>query len=100
MDEKKNTPPSALANELIAAIAHMAEMSHQFYVSMISSGADKTEATNGMQGFISAFWAESMNASRRENNAGAGFIPNVIQGNFGSQKPENAEGSNNDEKEE
>lgn len=52
--------------ELLRSLGAFAEMAHHFYSSMINAGADKTEATAGMQGFISAYWHE-VNNGRREN---------------------------------
>lgn len=52
--------------DLITAIGSIAEMSHQFYTAMITSGATVNEATAGMQSFIATFVHESMESSRRK----------------------------------
>lgn len=52
--------------ELLNAIGSLAEMAHHFYSTMIDAGADKTEATAGMQGFITAYWTDAMNNARKE----------------------------------
>lgn len=62
---KQNDP----ANDIMNLIGALAEMAHQFYNSMIDSGASTTEAAAGMQGFIAAWWRDMMDAARKENKA-------------------------------
>lgn len=57
------------ATDLMYLIGALAEMAHQFYASMIDSGASAPEATAGMQGFITAQWQDMMNAARKESEA-------------------------------
>lgn len=54
------------AEKLITAVGAVAEVAHNFYDAMIKSGASTTEAIAGMQGFIAAFWHESMEDARRK----------------------------------
>lgn len=52
--------------DLLNAIGSLAEMAHHFYGAMINAGAEKAEATAGMQSFITAYWMDAMNGARRE----------------------------------
>lgn len=52
--------------ELLNGIGSLAEMAHHFYGAMINAGADKAEATAGMQTFITTYWTDAMNNARRE----------------------------------
>lgn len=48
-------------------LGSLAEMAHFFYTSMIKAGADRQEATAGMQSYINAFWMDTMTNARRAN---------------------------------
>lgn len=63
MSGRGNTP----GQDLMTLIGALGEMAHTFYTGMIGAGADRQEATAGMQGFIMAWWADAMNNARREN---------------------------------
>lgn len=52
--------------KMILGLGAMAEMAHSFYTAMIKSGASNREASEGMNGFIAAFWHESMEDARRK----------------------------------
>jgi hypothetical protein len=52
---------------MMTGLGAIAEMAHSFYSAMIGCGASPSEATAGMQGFISAFWHESMEDARAKN---------------------------------
>lgn len=52
--------------DLMLGMGAMAEMAHGFHDRMILSGASEKEATSAMNGFISAFWHESMEDARRK----------------------------------
>ncbi len=52
--------------KLMTAIGAMAEAGHAFYKAMIKSGADRAEATAGMQSFVAQFLHETMENSRQK----------------------------------
>lgn len=52
--------------KMMMGLGAVAEMAHAFYTAMLGCGASTSEATAGMQGFILAFWHESMEDSRRK----------------------------------
>ena len=52
--------------DLITGMGAMAEMAHSFHDAMVRSGASERETTAAMNGFISAFWHESMEDARRK----------------------------------
>ena len=56
--------------KMILGLGAMAEMAHSFYTAMIKSGASNREASEGMNGFIAAFWHESMEDARRKKQQG------------------------------
>ena len=59
--------PKNPAEDIINCLGILAESAHVFYSAMIGCGADKPEATAGMQAFIAAWWGDAMNNARREN---------------------------------
>ena len=62
-----NNPKENPAQGIIDCLGVLAESAHVFYTAMIGAGADKAEATAGMQGFIIAWWFDAMTNARREN---------------------------------
>lgn len=52
--------------DLMLGIGAIAEMAHGFHERMIEAGASEKEATAAMNGFIAAFWHESMEDARRK----------------------------------
>ena len=62
MADKNRNPVEGIAS-LIGSIG---EMAHVFFVSMINAGADRQEATAGMQCFITVYWSDAMNNARKE----------------------------------
>lgn len=63
MEESSKDP----VKDLVNAFGTLGEMAHVIYTSMLNAGADRVEATAGMQGFIHAWWSDAMNNARREN---------------------------------
>lgn len=55
-----------MIEKLMTAIGAMAEAGHAFYKAMIKSGADRAEATAGMQSFVAQFLHETMENSRQK----------------------------------
>jgi hypothetical protein len=53
-------------DKMVASIGAIAELAHTFYSAMVRCGASPSEATAGMQGFIAAFWHDSMEEGRRK----------------------------------
>ena len=53
--------------DIVTLLGTLGEMAHIFYTSMLKSGADRQEATAGMQSFITVWWSDSMSNARREN---------------------------------
>lgn len=51
---------------LMLGMGAIAEMAHGFHERMIKAGASEKEATVAMNGFIAAFWHESMEDARRK----------------------------------
>ena len=51
---------------IAALIGSIGEMAHIFFTSMMESGADRQEATAGMQCFITVYWSDAMNNARKE----------------------------------
>ena len=62
MSNPKNNPAEGIIN----CLGVLAESAHVFYTAMIGCGAEKPEATAGMQAFIAAWWGDAMNNARRE----------------------------------
>lgn len=62
-----NDPQKNPAQGIIDCLGVLAESAHVFYTAMIGCGADKAEATAGMQGFIIAWWGDALTNARREN---------------------------------
>lgn len=52
--------------DLMVAMGAMAEIAHNFHVQMINAGASEKEAASATNGFIAAFWHESMEDNRRK----------------------------------
>ena len=63
MADKNRNPVENIA----ALIGSIGEMAHIFFTSMMEAGADRQEATAGMQCFITVYWSDAMNNARKEN---------------------------------
>lgn len=55
------------AEDIATLLGSLGEMAHIFFTSMMESGADRQEATAGMQCFITVYWSDAMNNARKEN---------------------------------
>lgn len=65
---KRPTKADEQTQQLITALGGMSEMAHTVYKTMIQSGASKREAESAMNAWIMAFWHESMDDARRNQN--------------------------------
>ena len=54
-------------DDLKTGLGAIAEMGHIFYTSMLSCGASTQESVAGMSAFIMAYWHESANQARRQD---------------------------------
>lgn len=66
-NSRKGSSRGKQINQLMTALGGMAEMAHQVYMAMTNAGADRQEATAAMTAWITAFWHETSEDSRRKN---------------------------------
>lgn len=66
--DPKKAAAAQQARQLMTALGSMSEMAHQVHQAMLQSGATKREAELAMNAWIMAFWHESMDDARRNQN--------------------------------